>query len=415
MDYRRDDNIPSPAHADAQVPRAGNTTPFPPSSPGGGGDAWDQRGDAAFQREPGRAYPVNRQPLERYAAGSSRDDDYREFFMDDEPDAGPAAPRRRRGCGCGTFISLLLVVALVMTMWPQLLPSTDIVRGQQIDQIRDWISDTFDFEWPAPSDEAFQAIYSQENRLDSSCLASDPDTDLASVADAMGYYRRALDEHAQTVYDALEEGILAHDEQVSLPFGTTEDELQTCWQFFLYDHPEVFCLPDDAHVTYWSWGGSVTTLEPEYKYDADATAQLSAQYEQLALDLPLLGDTQEQTMQNICDYVADSTDYVDSDDDQYIDSVFSRGESVCAGYAKAVQYLALRHGIPCVYITGTAEDFLGTGGRHAWLAAYVDGEVRYYDPTWYDQRGFHATQFLDMNLVEISADHTADYPSLLPR
>ena len=120
-------------------------------------------------------------------------------------------------------------------------------------------------------------------------------------------------------------------------------------------------------------------------------------------------------MQNICDYVADNTDYVNTDDDQYIDSVFVNHQSVCAGYAKAVQYLALRHGIPCVYITGEAEDFLGTGGRHAWLAAYVDGEVRFYDPTWYDQRGFHATQFLDMNLAEINADHSADYPSLLPR
>ncbi len=340
-------------------------------------------------------------------------DDYDEYFYGEGTDIKP----RRHGCGCGcsTLITVLLVLSLVLTMWPTILPSSDIIRGLQIDQIRDWVTDTFGFEWPVPSEEEFLAIYNQENQGDANCLSDNPSTSLASTADAYGYYRGTLDEHAQSVYDAIETGVLAHDERISLPFGTEANELQTCWQFFLFDHPEVFWLPDDAHVTYWSWGGTIAYLEPDYKYDAETAESLSAQYEQLAQDTLLLGDTSAETMENICSYVADNTEYVDSDDDQSIDSVFSRGESVCAGYAKAVQYLALRHGIPCIYITGTADDFLGTGGRHAWLAAYVDGEICYYDPTWYDQRGFHATQYLAMNLVDISLDHTADYPSLLPR
>ncbi len=341
-------------------------------------------------------------------------DDYDEYFYGEGTDI--KQPRHHGcGCGCSTLITALLVLSLVMTMWPTILPSSDIIRGLQIDQIRDWVTDTFGFEWPAPSEEEFLAIYNQENQGDANCLSDSPSTSLASTADAYSYYRETLDEHAQSVYDAIETGILAHDERISLPFGTETNELQTCWQFFLFDHPEVFWLPDNAHVTYWSWGGSIAYLEPDYKYDAATAESFSAQYEQLAQDTLLLGDTNAETMENICSYVADNTEYVDSDDDQSIDSVFSRGESVCAGYSKAVQYLALRHGIPCIYITGTADDFLGTGGRHAWLAAYIDGEICYYDPTWYDQRGFHATQYLAMNLVEISIDHTADYPSLLPR
>ena len=373
-------------------------------------------------RYPAQAYPLNQLPPSAYARPASYSPpdtygDYDEFFYG--RDTYVEQPEKRRGCGCGcgctTFIATLLAVALVFTMWPTLLPNSDIIRGTQIDQVRDWLSETFGFEWPLPSEEEFEAIYNQEMRADAGYLADNPPTELLSVADSLHYYRELLDNHAQTVYDALEAGILAQDPRISLPMGTTEDELQTCWQFVLYDHPGVFNLPDDAHVSYYSWAGSITFLEPDYKYDADTTAELSEQFEQLALELPLLADSQAQTMQNICDYVADSTDYVNTDDDQYIDSVFVKHESVCAGYAKAVQYLALRHGIPCVYITGTADDFLGTGGSHAWLAAYVDGEVRYYDPTWYDQRGFHATQFLGMNLVEISADHSADYPQLLPR
>jgi hypothetical protein len=229
------------------------------------------------------------------------------------------------------------------------------------------------------------------------------------------YYRSALDDHAQTVYDALVAGLINMDLEIALPEGTSIEELQSVWPFVLFDHPEVFNLADDAQVTYWTVNGRVMSLSPQYKYPPDSATDMAAEYEALALELPLLADTQSETMDNICAYVADTTDYMNTENDQYIDSVFTNHQSVCAGYAKAVQYLALRHGIPCVYVTGSATDYLGTGGSHAWLAASVDGEVRFYDPTWYDQRGWHATQFLDMNLVEISADHTADYPQLLPR
>ena len=389
-------------HDTAPMPRVGQGRPVPQAAP-------------YAPSAPPEAYAA---PQSWQAASQPQPnpyDSYEEFFYG--RDTYAPEPQRRRGCGCGctTFIALLLMTALVMTMWPTLLPSSDIIRGTQIDQVRDWLSETFDFNWPLPSQEEIEAIYNQETRADSGYLAQEPQTRLESVADAVHYYRNTLDEHAQSVYDALEAGILAQESSISLPYGTSEEELQTCWQFVIYDHPGIFNLPDDAHVAYWSWAGTITYLQPDYKYDAQTVESLSAKFEQTALDLPLLADTQAQTMENICAWVADNTDYVNSDDDQYIDSVFERGESVCAGYAKAVQYLAQRHGIPCIYIAGTAEDFLGSGGNHAWLAAYIDGEIQYFDPTWYDQRGWHATQFLGMNLVEISADHQAMYPQLLPR
>ena len=414
MNTRPDDNSNRNWSAYEWDSHIGNTSPMRPVQP----PAAQQ--PPVSPRYPTQTYPLNQRPPDAYSrpAGYAQPDlyaDYDEFFYGRDTYVEKPQKRHGCGCGCGTFIALLLTVVLVFTMWPTLLPSNDIIRGTQIDQFRDWLSDTFGFDWPLPSQEEIEAIYNQETRADAGYLAEDPPTELLSMADAYHYYRNLLDSHAQSVYDALESGILAQDERITLPLGTTAEELQTCWQFVLYDHPGLFNLPDDAHVSYYSLAGSITMLEPSYKYDAATTEQLSAQFEQLALELPLLADTQAQTMQNICDYVADNTDYVNTDDDQYIDSVFVNHQSVCAGYAKAVQYLALRHGIPCVYITGEAEDFLGTGGRHAWLAAYVDGEVRFYDPTWYDQRGFHATQFLGMNLAEISADHSADYPSLLPR
>lgn len=355
--------------------------------------------------------PQYQQPYQQPAQPPDGPSDYEEYFWGE----GTQVPKRKGGGCCSIVFTLMLCVALVAMLLPMTPINYDVLRGTSLHHLETWLEDSFGITLPEPAQEQLEAIYGQESRAEDGYFKADPPTSIATVEQAQHYYRSALTDHAATVYDALEEGLLAQAEEISLPAFTSGEEVQTVWTFVLYDHPEEFNLADDARVTYQEWMGNVINLRPEYKYPKETADQLAAEYESLAWELPLLAESQAETMENICAYVADSSDYVNSDNDQYIDSVFTNGESVCAGYAKAVQYLALRHGIPCIFIAGTADDYLGTGGRHAWLAALVDGEVRYYDPTWYDQRGWHADQFLGMNLVEVSEDHAADYPQLLPR
>ena len=54
------------------------------------------------------------------------------------------------------------------------------------------------------------------------------------------------------------------------------------------------------------------------------------------------------------------------------------GRSVCAGYARAFQYMMQQLGIPCYYCTGYA------GEDHAWNIVKIDGTYRNVDVTWDD-------------------------------
>ncbi|MBE6688493.1 MAG: hypothetical protein E7588_04330 [Ruminococcaceae bacterium] len=60
--------------------------------------------------------------------------------------------------------------------------------------------------------------------------------------------------------------------------------------------------------------------------------------------------------------------------------VFVEGEAVCAGYAKAFQYLLNRLGIECAYVIGTCNE----GGGHAWNLVKLEGEYYYIDVTFDD-------------------------------
>lgn len=56
-------------------------------------------------------------------------------------------------------------------------------------------------------------------------------------------------------------------------------------------------------------------------------------------------------------------------------------KSVCAGYARAYQYLMQRMGIPCYYCTGYA------GQDHAWNIVALDDGYYNVDVTWDDTPG----------------------------
>ena len=62
-------------------------------------------------------------------------------------------------------------------------------------------------------------------------------------------------------------------------------------------------------------------------------------------------------------------------------SALAEGQSVCAGYARAFQYLMQQLGIPCYYCTGYA------GEEHAWNIVALDDGYYNVDLTWDDTPG----------------------------
>ena len=85
------------------------------------------------------------------------------------------------------------------------------------------------------------------------------------------------------------------------------------------------------------------------------------------------------------DKIVDETDYAVNDHDQDMTSVFLDKASVCAGYARAFQYLCKKAGIECAYIEGTAYGFQDANEEaHAWNLVKLDDKYYWVDVTWGD-------------------------------
>lgn len=79
-------------------------------------------------------------------------------------------------------------------------------------------------------------------------------------------------------------------------------------------------------------------------------------------------------------------------------SALVNGETVCAGYARAFQYLLQQLGIPCYYCTGYA------GENHAWNIVKLDGEFYNVDTTW-DDTGSGTYDYFNKNDRDFTDTH----------
>lgn len=85
-------------------------------------------------------------------------------------------------------------------------------------------------------------------------------------------------------------------------------------------------------------------------------------------------------------------------------------KSVCAGYARAYQLLLQTVGIPCLYVTGTADNGYDVGG-HAWNIVRLNGYWYYCDPTWddYDDPSIDILyNYFNIPYTQISSNHFLD-------
>ena len=120
--------------------------------------------------------------------------------------------------------------------------------------------------------------------------------------------------------------------------------------------------------------------------------------------------------------IVDQVEYeAEAPDGQNIYSVLVNRRSVCAGYAKATQYLLERLGVFCTYVTGETRE----GESHAWNLVLCEGDYYYVDTTWGDpvfqseegeeQQGYINYDYLCCSEEELFRTHTPDGEVELPR
>ena len=153
----------------------------------------------------------------------------------------------------------------------------------------------------------------------------------------------------------------------------------------LLDHPEIFYSDGYAYDQYiFAEHVQKITYSPNYTLSREQIEDRTSLIEQYVVsfmkELPQ-NATEYDKVKYVYEMVILNTEYnLEAPDNQNICSVFLGRESVCLGYAKAVQYLLQEVGVEATVVTGSVI----TGEAHAWNLVKVNGQYYYLDATWGD-------------------------------
>lgn len=196
-------------------------------------------------------------------------------------------------------------------------------------------------------------------------------------------YYQMLDEKGQHVYRQIYANANAMNEAFIPIEEVTVPEIKNAMMAVYNDHPELFWL-NTTFTCKYDKNKVCAELDLDYNMTKEELDKASPDFYNTAnnilTDLANLSPYDKET--RLHDLLIREIDYDQSADmNQSAYSALVEKKSVCAGYARAYQYLMQRMGIPCYYCTGYA------GQDHAWNIVALDDGYYNVDVTWDDTPG----------------------------
>jgi hypothetical protein len=236
-------------------------------------------------------------------------------------------------------------------------------------------------------------------------------------ADSVRYGRQVLQNMNNAnsllaVYDALVAGIANTESQINLNsnYPITKNELQTVVDVLRSDYPEFFWMKGYSYSTS---GSTIRYVAPSYTMTGAQLENAKAAVEASAtLLLTGLEDKSDYEISKLIhNRLAAFMSYQYGNNDQTIYGALVERQAVCAGYARAYQYLMQRAGIPAWYITGSSyRPGSSVPEGHAWTMVCLDGNWYHSDLTWDDQGNLGNIYYAYLNVTteQIKKDHIID-------
>lgn len=216
------------------------------------------------------------------------------------------------------------------------------------------------------------------------------------LGNAPRFFYNRLDEREKEVYDLILDAIENYKTEI-YGFGVefTLDEARKIMDYILSDHPEIFWFYYNETYLYNSETMVVGKISFEYRMAKDEAERRMDEIEaSIKPFIDSITDTMSdyEVVKKVYENIIDLVDYdtiglerqkkiprnersTQPDDLRSIYGVFVSKKAVCAGYAKALQFLLNILGIECVYVTSET---------HAWNLVKVEGDYYHIDVTWGD-------------------------------
>lgn len=200
--------------------------------------------------------------------------------------------------------------------------------------------------------------------------------------DAVYYpYYAMLNDREQRLYRQIYANAGAGCEAFSPVESVTPEQLKNIFSAVYNDHPELFWM-DTAYSCKYTGTGTCVEIDLQFNRTMGDLDSAKAVFDERAGYIleeagKLSSDYEKEKF--VHDVLIDGIFYnVSAEMNQSAYSALVNGETVCAGYARAFQYLLQQLGIPCYYCTGYAEE------RHAWNIVALDDGYYHVDVTWDD-------------------------------
>ena len=194
-------------------------------------------------------------------------------------------------------------------------------------------------------------------------------------------YYNMLNDKEKHLYRQIYANTLAFNRQFRPVESLSEDYMLDTFMAVYNDHPELFWL-DTGYACKFKGDGTCIEVDLSFNRTADNYGTAKAQFDKKAAELidgaaPLTTDYGKE--QYVHDRLIENVAYqISSRMNQSAYSALVNGATVCAGYARAMQYVLMELGIPCYYCTGYA------GENHAWNIVGLDDGFYNVDVTWDD-------------------------------
>lgn len=293
---------------------------------------------------------------------------------------------------------------------------TDAFSGGAIAQADALIGSLSKENWIRPSQSAGGTDESASSGGSGSLVETEPSAGSGQSQEDPGYqfsqsiypYYAMLSAPEQQAYRLIYSYASTADRsEILLGMQITCDQLDNVINSLYYDHPELFWMESSYRYSYNRAGMavSVTLNYNDTAQNLEASKAAFASAAQEVLDGARQLSSAVEKEKYVHDYLLDNVEFLlDADYSQNAYSALVNGESVCAGYARAFQYLLMELDIPCYYCVGYANE------NHAWnIVGLSDG---YYnvDVSWDDPAGNPAGsyryEYFNLTDAEIGTDHS---------
>ena len=240
----------------------------------------------------------------------------------------------------------------------------------------------------------------EADRIESELSTGPTGDDLDFDKEFYPYYHM-LDTRGQHLYrqlyaNATEFNPVFRSVEMNMPWSSFSNTFEALFN----DHPELYWL-DTRYSARYRNSGECLEIRLSFNRTANDPEASAERFDDGAgaIGEKASGDEYEQE-KNVHDAIREAFRYsLSAEMNQSAYSGFVNHATVCAGYARAFQYIMQNLGIPCYYCRGTA------GEPHAWnIIKLYDG---YYnvDVTWDDSDSGGQYAYFNLSDAEIGKDH----------